>query len=142
MRYFLIWLLAGLLLAGCKDECFYAKEPELTLVVEASCPFRRIYSADGRDVPTRGGQPVLPLSLHADSVTYLFDSENRTDTLTILYTRRVFFESERCGLVTEFEHRTQERWVRTSFDDAYVVFSDSKWGIRRNVYEAYIYLRP
>ncbi|MBD0256666.1 MAG: hypothetical protein ICV83_13185 [Cytophagales bacterium] len=142
MRYFLIWVAAGLLLAGCKDECFYPKEPALGLLVNGGGKFRRVYSPDGRDVPTRNGQPVLPISLHADSVTYLFDGESRTDTLTIFYTRRFFFESEKCGLVAEIDNSTLERQVRTSFAGAYVVFSEEKWGVRRNAYEAHIYPRP
>ncbi len=142
MRYFLIWLLAGLLLASCKDECFYPKEPALGLLVYGGGTFRRIYSPDGRDVPTRNGQPVLPISLHADSVTYLFDGESRTDTLTIFYTRRFFFESEKCGLVAEIENNTLERQVRTSFADASVVFTEKNWGVRRNPYEAHVYPRP
>jgi hypothetical protein len=69
---------------------------------------------------------VLPISLHADSVTYLFDGESRTDTLTIFYTRRFFFESEKCGLVAEIENNTLERQVRTSFAGASVVFTEEK----------------
>jgi hypothetical protein len=143
MRYFSFCLLAALLLAACKDQCFYAKEPELRLLLEPGTRFRRIYSPDGRNVPVRNGQPVLPVSLHADSVTYLFDGENRTDTLTIFYTRRFFFESEKCGMVVEIRGEPLAQRVRTTFGSATVVFTEEEWGLgqtRRNIYEVRITL--
>ncbi len=143
MRYFSFCLLAAFLLTACKDQCFPAYEPELTLVVDPGTRFRRIYSPDGKDVPVRNGQPVLPVSLHADSVTYLFDRENRTDTLTIFYTRRFFFESEKCGMVVEITGQPLAQRVRTTFGSASVIFTEEEWGIgqtRRNTYEVRIFL--
>ncbi|CAA9224100.1 MAG: hypothetical protein AVDCRST_MAG56-570 [uncultured Cytophagales bacterium] len=141
MRYFSFCLLAAFLLAACKDECYYAQEPELKLVLDPGTRFRRVYSPDGRDVPVRNGRPVLPVSLHADSVTYLFDGETRTDTLTIFYTRRFFFESEKCGMVVEVTGQGLRQDVRTTFTNASVVFTSDEWGLgpnRRNIYEVRI----
>lgn len=49
-------------------------------------------------IPT---QPLqLPISLNADQTTYIFDFDNRTDTLTLSY-KRLFYYEETCGFVVD-----------------------------------------
>ncbi len=143
MRSLLICLLAGCFLAGCKDDCFYSREPELRVIVNGNenlpnGEFQKVYGLDGKQAPYREGTYFLPVSLHADSVTYLFESPRQVDSLTIFYTRRFFFESEKCGMVVALEDSGWERAARTTFQDAWVLFDDNDWGVRRNVYEVRI----
>lgn len=44
----------------------------------------------------------FPISLHADSTTYIFEFENRIDTLTLFY-KRVFYYRKGCGFVVDAE---------------------------------------
>jgi hypothetical protein len=44
----------------------------------------------------------LPISLNADQTTYIFDFENRTDTLTLSY-ERLFYHQESCGFVVDVD---------------------------------------
>ena len=139
MRQFIFFILTGLVLTGCRDECFYSREPELAVVMTPdpmgeNFRFEKIYSPGGKEVVSRQGKYFLPVSLHADSVTYLFQSPGRIDSLTIFYTRRFFFESEKCGFVAELENVSTGRPVRTTFRSAWVTFSESKYGVRSNVY--------
>lgn len=147
MRYFLVCLLAAFLLAGCKDECLYSREPELAVLVIPTInlpegEFNRVYSPDGREVPFRGNTYFLPLSLHADSVTYLFESPGRVDSLTIFYTRRFFFESEKCGYVVEMNNFEREDSVRTTFGDAEVIFENRNRRRRSDVNEYVVTIFP
>jgi hypothetical protein len=146
MRYFLIFLLAVNWCLGCKDPCLPSKEPQVKVIVEwqggpASDGFRKVYAPDGWEVPFRENTYFLPVSLHADSVTYFFEGvTGKVDTLTILYTRRFFFESEQCGMVAEIENAGGQRSVRTTFQQANVVFSlnEPLEVGRRNIYEVRI----
>lgn len=45
----------------------------------------------------------LPISLNADQTTYIFDFENRTDTLTLSY-ERLFYHQESCGFVVDVKN--------------------------------------
>lgn len=42
----------------------------------------------------------LPISLNADSTTYIFEFDNRVDTLTLFY-QRDFHYKDHCGFVTD-----------------------------------------
>jgi len=142
MRYFSFCLLAAFLLAACTDECLPAREPELrvsflllpnTPAVEVS----RVYTPEGREVAFRNGNYYLPLSLHADSVTYVFESPNRSDTLTLFYQRNFYFESRRCGYVVEMGPRNggNGRDHRSTFEAVDVTYSRSSlFSSRRNIY--------
>ena len=146
MRYFSFCLLAAFLLAACNDECLPAYEPELrvlfllspnTPAVEVS----RIYTPEGREVPFREGNYYLPLSLHTDSVTYVFESPNRSDTLTLFYRRNFYFESRRCGYVVEIQPRLDGTgdYYRGTFDRVEVAYSTrTLFSPRRNVNEVTI----
>jgi len=146
MRYFLIFLLTASWCLGCKDPCLPSKEPQLKVIFEwqggpPSDGFRKVYAPDGWEVPFRNEAYFLPVSLHADSVTYLFEgSTGKVDTLTILYPRRFFFESEQCGMVAEIKGAPGQRSVRTTFQQANVVFSvdEPSGGGNRNIYEVRI----
>jgi hypothetical protein len=53
--------------------------------------FTRVYGVGGRgDITSSGDTLRLPLSLLADSVTYIFEqASGRRDTLVLCYTRRI-----------------------------------------------------
>lgn len=62
--------------------------------------FRRVYAVGGNGNladSTRRFITALPLRLSTDQTTYIFESTDRTDTLTISYRRRLIFISRRCG---------------------------------------------
>ncbi len=62
--------------------------------------FRRVHAIGGNGNladSTRRFITALPMTLVADQTTYIFQSANRTDTLTISYRRRLEFISRICG---------------------------------------------
>lgn len=63
---------------------------------------------------------LLPLSLNADSVTYVLDFEVRVDTCTIFYKRR-FFHQENCGFVVDIE-APKDATSKTTFQDVQVSY--------------------
>jgi hypothetical protein len=63
---------------------------------------------------------LLPLSLNADSVTYVLDFETRVDTCTVFYKRK-FFYKDKCGFVFDIE-RTNTVNSRTTFQDVQVTY--------------------
>ncbi|GAB2783791.1 hypothetical protein GCM10027275_29800 [Rhabdobacter roseus] len=68
----------------------------------------------------------LPLSLLADSTTYLFVSETRVDTLTIRY-RRLFYDEKGCGFVVDVappEERYSNSDFQTIFKGKYTTFEE------------------
>lgn len=62
----------------------------------------------------------LPLSLNADSVTYILDFETRIDTLTVFYNRRFFYQDD-CGFVLDIES-PKGIMARTTFKDVQVSY--------------------
>jgi hypothetical protein len=147
MRFCPFFVLLGFLLAGCRDDCHSSREPELQVYVSPDplVPFQgfqKVYAPGGKEVPLRQGQYFLPVSLHADSVTYLFQSAGKLDSLTIFYTRRFFFESEKCGFVAELEHFRPGRTVRTTFSNVQVQFRETLRLSRNNVNVFAIQITP
>jgi hypothetical protein len=97
--------------------------------------FQRVYGLGGKgNVSKKDGYYYLPVSLRADSVTYIFEHSLRTDTLTIFYSRNFFFESERCGYEVELASGS----VTTTFTDALVNFTDREGFFERSRYEVII----
>ncbi len=65
----------------------------------------------------------LPISLLADSTTYVFEFNNRTDTLTLFY-QRDFYYKENCGFVVDTKRPTRPEESKSTFS-AVEVFYDS-----------------
>ncbi|QHT67068.1 hypothetical protein GXP67_10620 [Rhodocytophaga rosea] len=139
MKHFirLLLLIPPLLSLNCKRDCYPYKEPELKAVFSlGDIPFERVYGLGGKGDISRkkDGYYYLPVSLHADSVTYIFEHPPRIDTLTIFYSRSFFFEYERCG----YEVRVGGGDVNTTFTQAWVNFFDNNGFATRGTYEVII----
>ncbi len=65
----------------------------------------------------------LPISLLADSTTYVFEFYNRTDTLTLFY-QRDFYYKENCGFVVDTKQPTRPQESKSTFSEV-KVFYDS-----------------
>jgi hypothetical protein len=133
----LLPFLTVFLAAKCRD-CYPSREPELKAIfyqdsLETDISFQKVYGLGGKNtIHKKNGYYYLPISLHADSVTYIFESGILTDTVTFYYSRTFAFHSERCG----YEAKFYEDKIATTFSTASFSFlSDRKY-----VYEAYIYL--
>jgi hypothetical protein len=128
MKYFIRLLLLIPLLVSlkCERKCNPHKEPEMkAMFSQKNISFQQVYAIGGKgNIAKKNGYYHLPVSLLADSVTYIFENPSRTDTLTIYYTRRFFLEFERCGHEVEFElNYERENPIVTTFSNAYVNFS-------------------
>lgn len=132
----LLLLIPPLLSLKCGRDCYPHKEPELKVVFSlGDIPFQRVYGLGGKgDINRRDGVYYLPVSLHADSVTYVFEHPPRIDTLTILYSRKFFFESEQCGYEVDLGGGN----VTTTFTEARVNFTDRDGFFERSRYEVII----
>lgn len=132
----LLLLIPPLLSLNCKRDCFPSQEPVLKVIFFQTNPsFERIYGLGGKgNIFKKDGYYYLPVSLRADSVTYIFEHSSNTDTLTIFYSRNFFFESERCGYEVELAGGS----VTTTFTDARVNFTDREGFFERSRYEVII----
>jgi hypothetical protein len=132
----LLLLIPPLLSLKCERDCFPSKEPELKVIFSQATPsFQRVYGLGGNgNISRRDGYYYLPVSLRADSITYIFEHPPRTDTLTILYSRNFFYESERCG----YEVELLESEVHTTFTQASVSFTNTDGFVERSKYEVFI----
>ncbi len=130
-------------LVSCVNDCYPAKEPELKLLFANPAPypnFKKVYAINGKGEITKKQESYyLPLSMHADSVVYILESQTKTDTLTIFYSRSFYYDSEKCGYVAAIERdSSREETALTTMGNAYVQFTDS-YPSRRNIYEVTIY---
>ncbi len=110
MRNTLLLLLLWPVLNSC-NECGPQKEPQISMKLSGdSLRIKNIYAlgALNQTIFQEQASPPnagfwnfeFPLSLHADSTTYIFEFETRTDTLTIFY-RREFYHKDGCGFVVD-----------------------------------------
>lgn len=65
-------------------------------------------------------QMNLPLSLHTDSVTYIFDFDSRIDTLTVFY-QRDFEHQDKCGFVMKVSPQ-KSKTILSTFQSTGVFF--------------------
>lgn len=100
-------------LNSCRD-CGPQAEPEISIFFSSfgseSLTLNKIHAlnAQNQDVfQEQNNQSNIgshsfffPISLHADSTTYIFEFENRIDTLTIFY-KREFYHKHNCGFVVD-----------------------------------------
>ncbi len=118
LRYsVLVALVTALVFFTCKSECPPDEEPVMktsirvydraTYAYKGNVQFRRIYGLGGKgDVVMNDSVAYLPLSLHADSVTYVFESDNTMRDTLILFYNRDFGpyapDKKRCGFGADF----------------------------------------
>lgn len=69
----------------------------------------------------RSGQFKLPLSLHADSSSFVFKFRTRTDTLTIFY-RREFYHKQACGFVVDLAKPNSGSETKSSFQSVRIAY--------------------
>lgn len=64
---------------------------------------------------------TLPISLNADSTTYIFEFDNRMDTLTLFY-QRDFHYKNNCGFVTDTKRPASRYESKSTFKEVYVYY--------------------
>ncbi len=62
---------------------------------------------------------TFPISLNADSTTYIFEFETRTDTLTLFYARDFHYKNG-CGFVVDAKRPNSQFETKSTFKDVYV----------------------
>ncbi len=129
----------SVVLSGC-ETC--GPDGELTVSVQfyrqnATVPtadsaiFSRVFSLNGgfsRTAVSPNQPLVLPLSVSADSTTYVFARPNRADTLTIFYKRAFLYQSTKCGYVLNVEEPVGHPLTKTTFPQG-SGFLDRSWGL-------------
>jgi hypothetical protein len=78
----------------------------------------------------------VPISLHTDSTTYIFEFENRTDTLTIYYKRK-FYHKDGCGFVVDLVESAGDRTYQSTFSKVDVSFQPYVLSERKRFYKRY-----
>jgi hypothetical protein len=63
----------------------------------------------------------LPISLNADSTTYIFEFDNRVDTLTLFY-QRDFHYKNNCGFVTDTKRPASPYESKSTFQQVHVSY--------------------
>ncbi|WP_460981033.1 DUF6452 family protein [Spirosoma fluminis] len=88
----------------------------------------------------------LPLSLNADSTTYVFVQASRTDTLTVRYQRTFSYQSTKCGYVFNLAAPARKSILRTTFPQASAFLNYEGGGIFKSpgpdVTGITVYLQP
>ena len=64
---------------------------------------------------------TFPISLLADSTTYVFEFENRTDTLTLFY-QRDFYYKKNCGFVVDTKRPARLEDSKSTFSQVNVFY--------------------
>lgn len=136
MKIVLLLCLAALLMSGCID-CGPQKELTIQLSIQAfpdTFLLKKVTAPGAIDQSvfeeqTKNYYPksyyvgsfdfTFPISLNADSTTYIFEFENRTDTLSLFYTR-YFSYKDGCGFVVDVKRPGTLYETKTTFKDVYV----------------------
>lgn len=138
MKIIILLFFLALLLSGCID-CGPQKEltirllinayPDTFLLKKVTAPGAIDLSIFDAQVKSNASQSyynqsrdfTVPISLNADSTTYIFEFENRTDTLTLFYSRD-FYYKDGCGFVvdakypnTPFETKSTFKYVHVDY---------------------------
>lgn len=121
---------------GCSD-CGPQKELSASIYInkgkEHVIPLTKVYALGALDQQIfqkqvedfNTGNPFpsfnFPISLHADSTTYVFEFEIRTDTLTLFY-KRDFYYKKNCGFVTDTQSPGTWRTSKSTFSEVNVSY--------------------
>lgn len=142
----IVFFLLLYVVSGCKDDCYPFQEPELKILFydnnkEVFPRFKRVYGVgSSQNLSPKDNYYRLPISLNSDSVSYLFENANRTDTLTLFYKRNFYFDSERCGYVTEIAQTTVPYTSFTTVLSLIFTEQPALFSRRQNIYEISIQL--
>jgi Family of unknown function (DUF6452) len=122
--------------ASCTKRCCDGSEKAPTLELQTCSSIRpsdfTIYALDEKKKPQLvPNWSVLPISIISDTTTYIFSRGQKSDTLTLSYKRKFYYESERCGFMVQIENLKMVEKL-SSFDSrqayAYVSPSNTKSG--------------
>jgi hypothetical protein len=130
----LLSLLALACLTGCyEEECGINAEPVITLAFPLNFTgppliFDRIrilnsiknitnaeISIGAKNYPN---DLFLPVDLRTNSTTYIFERNNRTDTLTVFYQQKIYDVNKRCGYILDLEAPISGPQFRSTFKRA------------------------
>ncbi len=93
--------------SGCVDDCESDSEPNLSIHFSNSHNYKTIYGLHGKlklRAPFDNPQWIsIPMSIKDDSTVVIFEATDKTDTLTLHYSRTVKMESVRCGFRIFFD---------------------------------------
>jgi hypothetical protein len=70
----------------------------------------------------QSGVITLPFNLTADSTTYIFEQQTKTDTLTVFYKKTVVNVSKKCGYIIDIVRPENNKEVESTFEDVYVSY--------------------
>jgi hypothetical protein len=124
MKRLLLILLLSLVQYGC-TYCGPQQEPAVDLQLGGQVSRLRSVHAVGTLDPNhlksligtdlqKVSYLTLPLSLHADSTTYIFEFEDRKDTMTIYY-KREFYHKDKCGFVVDLAKPDSGLYHKSTF---------------------------
>lgn len=125
-------IILSLVLYGC-EECGIDGEPTLKIIYPSqdtlSLKSIRVIGSS-LPVPKEGIASyqqsrviTLPFNLNADSTTYIFEQQAKTDTLTVFYTKTVVNVSKKCGYVIDIVRPENNKEVESTFEDVSVIYS-------------------
>ena len=116
--------LSGLILwglLGC-EQCGIEREPTAQISFFSPVPaFKKVrVLGSGKDTLARrelsfSNRITAPIDLNANQTTYIFESTNRTDTLTVFYDKKVFNASNTCGYVLDIEAPFKGPFTKSTF---------------------------
>ncbi|GAB2783800.1 hypothetical protein GCM10027275_29820 [Rhabdobacter roseus] len=134
----LLLALLSLALSGCFRDCGWQEEPLVHIEYSGPKTFRSVSALGARDLTAFEPLPApkpgsdssyhrtsysFPLSLLADSTTYLFFSDTRVDTLTIHY-QRYFYPKRGCDFVAKIRANWAKQVHSSTFKEVTVEFYD------------------
>lgn len=113
VKILLIFVIISFMFSSCK-ECDPSSEPTVEVDFfdnstesQIDPPYKSIHGVgnDNKIYADLSSKPFhynLPLALNSNSVSFILENEERTDTITFNYKRNPYFQSSECGYVIEF----------------------------------------
>ncbi|MEO6684763.1 MAG: hypothetical protein ABIN24_02320 [Dyadobacter sp.] len=144
MKFILLILLSAFLLSGCIDcgpqaelsvRLSISSYPDTFQLKKVTAPGAldlSVFQQKNGEYNSTSGSFTFPISLNADSTTYIFEFKNRTDTLTLFYSRD-FHYKDGCGFVVDAKRPSSIYETKSTFKNVYVDYQsyilDEKIGL-------------
>jgi len=131
MKTFVFLIIIFPFLYGC-HECGPQKEPDIKISMKGdSMTLNNIHAIGALNQEVFQNQIKrvgnnrsfnFPISLHADSSTYIFEFDTRTDTLTLFYERK-FYHKEVCGFLFDITAPADSVFSKSTFSKVFVDYT-------------------